>query len=123
VCAAVALIAAVVLLSGAPPALAASSQDHPYSRRALAGQAALAHMGPQGRAAANFAAQSAPRVAARYRGLSRSVSGGSTLGGVTKALSGSGGGMGFPMPLILIGTLVAAVGYAAWRSAAQERAG
>jgi hypothetical protein len=31
--------------------------------------------------------------------------------------------MGFPMPLILIGTLVAAVGYAAWKSAARERAG
>ena len=64
-------------------------------------------MGPQGRAAASFAAQSAPRVAAGYRGLSRSVSGGSALGGVTKALSGSEGGMGFPMPLILIGTLAA----------------
>ena len=80
-------------------------------------------MGPQGRAAASFAAQTAPRVAAGYRGLSRSVSGGSALGGVTKALSGSGGGMGFPMPLILIGTLAVAISYAAWRFRVRERAG
>lgn len=112
-----------MLLFGASPAWAASSRDHPYSRRALAGQAALAHMGPQGRAAAKFAAQTAPRRAAGYRGLSRSVSGGSTAGGVTKALSGSGGGMGFPMPVILIGTLAVAVSYAAWRFKARERAG
>lgn len=80
-------------------------------------------MGPQGRAAASFAAQTAPRVATGYRGRSRSVSGGSALGGVTKALSGSGGGMGFPMPLILIGTLVVAISYAAWRFRVRERAG
>jgi hypothetical protein len=80
-------------------------------------------MGPQGRAAANFAAQTAPHVAAGYRGLSRSVSGGSALGAVTKALSGSGGGMGFPMPVILIGTLAVAIGYSAWRFRARERAG
>jgi hypothetical protein len=117
------VVAAVVLLVGASQASAESSRDHPYSRQALAGQAALAHMGPQGRAAANFAAQTAPRVAPGYRGLSRSVSGGSTLGGVTKALSGSGGGMGFPMPLILIATLAVAIGYAAWRFRAGQRMG
>ena len=116
-------MAVVVLLFGASSAWAASSRAHPYSRRALAGQAALARMGPQGRAAASFAAQSAPRVAAGYRGLSRSVSGGSALGGVTKALSGSGGGMGFPMPVILIGTLAVAISYAAWRFRARERTG
>lgn len=116
-------MAVVVLLFGASSAFAASSRAHPYSRQALAGQAALARMGPQGRAAASFAAQTAPRVATGYRGRSRSVSGGSALGGVTKALSGSGGGMGFPMPLILIGTLVVAISYAAWRFRVRERAG
>lgn len=116
-------MAVVVLLFGTSSAFAASSRAHPYSRRALAGQAALARMGPQGRAAASFAAQSAPRVAAGYRGLSRSVTGGSALGGVTRALSGSEGGMGFPMPLILIGTLAVSISYAAWRFRARKRAG
>jgi hypothetical protein len=115
-------MAAVLLLLGASPAWAASPR-HPYSRRALAGQAALARMGPQGRAAAKFAAQTAPRVALGYRGLSRSVNGGSTLSGVTNALSGSGGGMGFPMPVILIGTLAVALCYAAWKFRSRERAG
>jgi hypothetical protein len=80
-------------------------------------------MGPQGRAAARFAAETAPRTAAGYRGLSRSVSGGSTLGGVTKALSGGGGGMGFPMPVILLGTLAVAICYAGWRFRSRERPG
>jgi hypothetical protein len=79
-------------------------------------------MGSDGRAAAKFAAQTAPRVAAGFRGLSRSASGVSTLSGVTKALSGSGDGMGFPMPVILIGTLAVAVCYAAWRFRSRERA-
>ena len=120
--AAAAVLAAVLLLFGTSSAWAASSRIHPYSRRALAGQAALARMGPQGRAAAKFAAQTAPRVALGFRGLSRSTTGGSTVGGVTKALSGSYG-MGFPMPVILIGTVVVAIGYAAWRRTARQRAG
>ena len=31
--------------------------------------------------------------------------------------------MGFPMPVILIGTLAVAISYAAWRFRARERAG
>jgi hypothetical protein len=120
--AAAALLAVAALLFGAPSAWAASSRTHPYSRRALAGQAALARLGPQGRAAAAFAAQTAPRVAVGFRGLSRSTTGGSTVGGVIKALSGSSG-MGFAMLVILIGTLAAAIGYAAWRLKARARAG
>ena len=116
------MLAAAALLFGAPSAWAASSRNHPYSGRALAGQAALTRMGPQGRAAAKFAAQTAPRVAAGFRGLRRSTTGGSAVGGVSKALSGSNG-MGFPMAVILLGTLAVAIGYAAWRVTARERAG
>jgi hypothetical protein len=45
------------------------------------------------------------------------------VGGVAKALSGNGDGMGFPMPVILIATLAGAVGYAAWRFKRGARAG
>jgi hypothetical protein len=109
---------------GAAPAWAASSAAHPYSRQALAGQAALARMGSQGRLAAKFAAQTAPRVAVGFRGISRSSASGSVIGGVTKALSGSGGGgMGFPMPLLLIAMLAGAIVFGAWRLRSGEGEG
>ena len=119
----VALSATIVLLLGAGPAWAASSRSHPYSRRAAAGLAALSHMGTDDRAAAKFASETAPQVHRGYRGTARSSGGGSTLGGVTQALSGSGGGMGFPMPVIMIGTLAVAILYGAWRFRNRERAG
>ena len=112
--AAVALVVAVVLLAAAQPVWAASSHGHVYSRRAAAGQAALSRMGPDGRAAAKFAAQSAPHVAPGFRGIAHTSGGGSALGGAAKALSGSGG-MGFPMPVLLIAMLAGAVLFGAWR--------
>jgi hypothetical protein len=122
--AAFAVLAAAMLLIGAPPAWAASSGAHPYSRQALAGQAALSRVGPQGRLAAKFAARTAPRVAVGFRGIRRSSGSGSVIGGVTKALSGTGGGgMGFPMPLLLIAMLAGAILLGAWRLKGREGAG
>lgn len=122
--AAVAGLAAAMLLMGVPPAWAASSGAHPYSRQALAGQAALSRMGPQGRLAAKFAAQTAPRVAVGFRGITHSSGSGSVIGGVTKALSGTGGGgMGFPMPLLMIAMLAGAILLGARRLRRREGSG
>lgn len=83
---------------------------------------ALKRLGPDGQAAAAFAAQTAPHVAGGQRvGGTRA---GSSVNAIGKALSGSGGGgMGFPLPAILIGSLVAAGGYGAWKLSARTRAG
>jgi hypothetical protein len=98
------------------------ASSHAVSRSFARGQAALKRLGPDGQAAATFAAQTAPR-AVRGQDVA-GVSADSSFSAVGKALSGDGGGgMGFPLPALLIASLLAAVGYSAWGVSQRARAG
>ncbi len=108
----VVLVCALTALAlGAGVGSARAASPRPADRAALA---QLARLGADGRAAAAFAAQTAPRVV-RGQDLS-GVSASSSLSAVARALSGTGsGGMGFPLPALLIATATAAAGYGMWR--------
>jgi hypothetical protein len=106
------------VFSGGVSSAAWASPNGPFAR----GQAALKRLGPDGQAAAAFAAQTAPHVARGQR--VGGVSADSSLSAIGKALSGNGGGgMGFPLPALLVISLVAAGGYGAWRLSTRARAG
>ncbi len=120
-------IAVAVLLGWAASTAWAASPAPATRRLAPVGQRALntvARRGPDGRAAAAFALQTAPRTPRGARAVVNLSPGGSTASGVGKALSGNGGGgMGWPLPALLIISLLVAVAFGVWRVAHRSRPG
>lgn len=99
----------------------------PARRLAPLGQRTLnrvARQGTDGRAAAVFALQTAPRTPRGARAITNLTPSGSSASGLGRALSGNGGGgMGWPLPVLLITSLVIAVTFGVWRVARRPRPG
>ncbi len=84
----------------------------------------VARQGPDGRAAAVFALQTAPHTPRGAGAVTNLTPTGSSASGIGKALSGNGGGgMGWPLPVLLIVSLLIAVGFGVWRVAHRPRPG
>lgn len=85
---------------------------------------AVARQGPDGKAAAVFAVQTAPRTPRGAGAITDLAPSGSSGSGIGKALSGSGGGgMGWPLPVLLIVSLAIAVAFNVWQVAHRPRRG
>jgi hypothetical protein len=117
---------AVIVGSAVSPALGASTGSQarrlpPEAQRTLN---RVARQGTDGREAAIFAQQTAPRTPRGARAITNLSPSGSAASGLGRALSGNGGGgMGWPLPVLLIVTLLAAVAFGVWRLAHRERPG
>ncbi|MGH2842607.1 MAG: hypothetical protein ACRDKL_03345, partial [Solirubrobacteraceae bacterium] len=119
----------------APPANLSTPGSHHLDGlgQGAAGARTLAKLGKTGTAAANWARASAPTVVRRpdgspgagrpRTGANPALAGGSALSGFTHILGGSdSGGLGAALPLLLILTLAATVGFAAGRRWRPRRA-
>lgn len=110
-----ATFSALISLAASPsPAWSAGVGKHPATAT-LAGARALARFGPDGRAAVAFASRTAPHIRPGHASLPGDQAGGSSWSAIVDALAGSGGGMGFALPLLLLASLAGALGLVAWR--------
>lgn len=115
-------LAAVAVAFGGVSSAAWAESSHRAPTPFTRGLASLKRLGPDGQAAAAFAAQTAPHVVRGQRIVG--ITPGSSFSAIGKALSGNGGGgMGFPLPALLVVSFLAAAGYGAWKFGWRTRAG